>query len=301
MAEASATFERRLLREAAEVLSDIMGGVVGHFIITKVEETTGKKQRKLNLRAIRQDAPYFVKTLADEAEFNRLVVRLESALQKSLEIWMANSLGDHQRADVILTIVNMNRGGHKVETDEGRKDAIAALKAIAEIPFDLHKSRRAVAFRIMKSHESEYIGSQITGSAKEFLIQAYAEGIAWAEQFAADVDKHTDRILNGLRVRENYGIVRGFFSAISRSLALPWETQETLPMNQQDLDRQFPSERGKRNEDRDCGSSNPRRSKWGLNFCFRGIKVHFDGVVLDAGVYHQRAKQNDDNSGTSNQ
>ncbi|MBX4186742.1 MAG: hypothetical protein KW802_00565 [Candidatus Doudnabacteria bacterium] len=319
------TFAERLF----EVLAGGFGAFLYHFLSEKkdkdnkvVLDKDGKPVMTLDSDKIRAHAPYFVLGLSDEAEFNALVSHLDPASQKNLEIQMGPipfgpftpgqvppGLGDHQRSDVILTTVQINLRDKPPLPDgtNPRQETMNMLQQLADIADPAEWKRRAVAFKLMKAKENDYIGALITKEASTAIIsaiadfrQAYADASAWAQEFAEGLDDETDRILAGLRRRESYGFFRGFFSAISRSLALPWETKESSRPMANDDRLNGNTDANRRDASHDCGSNNPRRSKLGFNFCFRGVKIHFDGLMLDAGFYRQRAKREDNDSDNTN-
>ena len=220
----------KAIDRAWELISDVGGGLISHWIVNKTEGgqpmiVNGKPVKMLDPNQVRAEAPHFAKKLEDEAEFNGLVTELDPGLQKSLEIWMAN-LGDHQRADVILTIVEM-LARRKMPDDlvKARVEAVKVLEQLAEATPDVFKTRRAVAFRLMKASESDYLGAQFTEQASAALVYLIAEfrqgktdWDTWANARAVEIDTWTQGMRTHLTTRP-----RGFIPTLRRLFDLPWD------------------------------------------------------------------------------
>ena len=210
----------KALERLWELGSDILGGAIGHFIVDKIENGNvvvgphGKAVKELNMDKVRAEAPHFAKTVTDDEKFHSLLIDLDPGLQKQMERWLSG-LGLHQRAHVAIRLVAM-----VMDPTEGRTKALKALEQLASIPLDADKTRRAVAFKLMKENETDYLGAQLSIQASvtiEALIEDLGELRVWMDADAQVAQASADQIFDELRQRRNEPLWR----KIGRGLALP--------------------------------------------------------------------------------
>lgn len=121
-----------------EFLTALGGAMVAHIIIDR----DGKKT--LNPTVIRQAAPHFAKSQADEAEFGRIIQMIpdEGERKAIREVWMP-TLGKHQRADFILSTAEMTVGQTEREKKTNLALTIAHLRDFARIPDNDRRTKAA--------------------------------------------------------------------------------------------------------------------------------------------------------------
>lgn len=200
-------FFGKIFGNVDDFLRETVAGLMSHYITTTIEgEGENKKvTRKLDVEAIRRDAPYFVMRYADEAAYNGLKIDLDPGLRLNLEEKMGDLphppgavgpppppplVGNHQRADIILTIVNMlvpeNMG--MLSRAECRRRALERLRQLAQIDDDQDWLRAAVADKLMKANELDYplasLPGQIQQRLRQFVqnfMQAVTDGNQWLD------------------------------------------------------------------------------------------------------------------------
>jgi hypothetical protein len=197
------------------------GHLLTFFVVEEVVE--GKTRKVLDKNKLNAEAPHLVKTLQDEKTFNEMITKLDEGSRKSLEIWMAGSLGDNQRADVILTITQM---------DETL--ALERLRQLAAVQPDVYKTRQAFAFRLCKKREKDYIYARLTKEAQQALAEmwrefqaAKAEWDAWMLARSAEMDTEAQRIRQGIENRQLIVTHGNFFERFREAWRglneFPWE------------------------------------------------------------------------------
>lgn len=120
-----------------EFLTALGGAAVAHLIIDK----DGRKI--LNPAMIRQAAPHFAKSQADEAAFAQILMQLDTGERKAIrEVWMP-TMGKHQRADFILSVAEMTVGQTDEEKRANLATTIAHLRDFARIPNNTRRTKAA--------------------------------------------------------------------------------------------------------------------------------------------------------------
>lgn len=240
----------KVLGNIDDFLRETGASLLSHFIITTTEGEGDQKKvtRRLDVNAIRRDAPFFMLQYADEAAYNGLKIDLDPGLQMNLEQKMAVQplppgalgplpaplIGNHQRADIILTIVNMlvpeNMG--MISRPACRHAALERLRQLALIDDDQEWVRAAVADKLMKANESDYLGAYLTVQAQEafrYLVheffQAKAQYDIWANNQADHLRTWTATMRGAISGPARPIVVRrpGFLTTLRRMFDLPWE------------------------------------------------------------------------------
>ncbi|MEO8065900.1 MAG: hypothetical protein ABI643_03565 [Candidatus Doudnabacteria bacterium] len=236
---------RRHANKFADRITDILAGIFGaaiyHFLTEKkdksgkvVVDKDGKPVMTLDPGKVRAHVPYFILNRADEGEFNALVANLDSGSQKNLEFQMGPAeLGKNQRSDVILNVVQSNeRNPPLFVGGDTRIDTMKVLQALADITDPVQWKRRAVAFRLMKENESDYLGTKVSEQASAALVyligefrQGKTEWDDWADARTVDMDNWTAGMRTQLRAtRLRVPRPRGFFTTLRRMFDLPWQS-----------------------------------------------------------------------------
>lgn len=237
----------KFLDRLTDILAGAFGAGVYQFLTEKkrqdgtvVLDKDNNPVMTVDPDKIRTHAPYWVVSLTDEAEFNRLMSCLDPRAQQNMEIQMGQippgpflpgqvppGLGNHQRADVIKTTVQINEPAPALRpaNRDPRVDTLKMLEQLAGIVDPMKWKRRAVAFKLMKANESDYLGAQLTKQASQALVAAIAEFRQakrdWdncANARAVEIDAWTRNMRTHLNTRP-----RGFFPTIRRMFDLPWE------------------------------------------------------------------------------
>ncbi len=174
--------KKQIAEKGWQFVSDFGANVLTHKLYSeKVEDgkvvvgTDGKPVMILDPKKLRSEAPHLAKTLADEAEFSALIIKLPLALQKNMEEKMGPAigmgphlpvLGDNQRADIVLTAYEMTVRAVEGGREKAREEAVEMLRQLAEVDDRAEWNRRAVAFRLMREREDQYLGAQLTEQGK---------------------------------------------------------------------------------------------------------------------------------------
>lgn len=206
---------KKILNWMGKISNETLGGVIAYFLVERGD------RKVLDVQKLRREAPYFIQDLQDEAQFNTLVVELDDVgLEKNLAVQMGPlpdpmptgtdpftvaGLGDNQRSDVILTLVQILTL-ESIPEAQRRASAIHVIRQLAEISNPVDWKRRAAAFRLMKPRELDYMGASITNQLKAAwrgLVQEYLDVKTAMDAEAVLLNDRTDHILNDLDVRNN--------------------------------------------------------------------------------------------------
>lgn len=133
---------------ATRLPEEVAGEVVGRQIYRM-----WRGGRVLRPHARRSEAPHFDIKQADEAAHARLYTQMPDALRLAWTINWLPSLGQHQRAQLIITFAELS-------TKEADK-ALRLMTQIARQPSNRLKTREAAMLGFMKLRELDYLAARV--------------------------------------------------------------------------------------------------------------------------------------------
>lgn len=163
-----------LYRKLGELIPKLGGDVVGHLFARSIFQE-GDPEKGLRKELARQLMPHYEQSLADEAVFNRVKLKINPAEAKAVEQFLGRR-GKHQVAHFILALAEMTVAQSEAERSRNEDLVAELLRRIARAPNDATKLKICVSGRLMREKETDYLAGWLEKEARQLKAKITSMG-----------------------------------------------------------------------------------------------------------------------------